>query len=116
MSENLDFILDHHDHMKTPIRNRFTIMSEAYEASQVRYHLMELELQELRTAQSAGKRKRGGVTVENMGTHMFSTEDCLAKVQEAEASRRSKKGKSRQTTLPEARAGPTEPNPFVLSH
>ncbi|KAL8634499.1 MAG: hypothetical protein Q9228_007906, partial [Teloschistes exilis] len=91
-------------------------MSEAYKASQVQDHLMQLELHELRMAQSAGKQKRGGVTVENMGTHMFSTEECLAKVVEAESSRRSKKGKARQPMVPEARTGPTEPNPFVLSN
>ena len=38
------------------------------------------------------------------------------KVQEAEASRQSKMGKARQTTVPEVTAGLSEPNPFFFSH
>ena len=78
--------------------------------------LLQKENEELKTALEAKKRKRAGVTVKNLGTHLFSTEDCLGRVHAAEEATATKKGKGKQMEHPEDSQGPLEENPFISSH
>jgi len=54
----------------------------------------------LRDASEARKRKRAGITVGNLGTHVFSTEDCLERVREAEAATESRRRKGKERAVP----------------
>ena len=53
----------------------------------------------MKDATSLKKRPRAGITVSNLGTHLFSTDDCLVTVREAEEkaklAKSSKKGKGK---------------------
>ena len=62
--------------------------------------VLEKENQGVRDASEARKRKRAGITVGNLGTHVFSTEDCLGRVREAEAVTTVRKTKGKETAVP----------------
>jgi len=55
-------------------------LSSGFEAVHARNTILEKESRDFRDAQTGGKRKKAGVTVSNLETHVFSTEDVLAKV------------------------------------
>jgi len=63
-------------------------LSSAFEAVHARNAILEKENRDFRDAQTGGKRKKAGVTVSNLETHVFSTEDVQAKVRAAEDARR----------------------------
>ncbi len=70
------------------------------ETVNARNTVLEKENQGLRDASEARKRKRAGITVGNLGTHVFSTEDCLERVREAEAVTTARKTKGKERAVP----------------
>ena len=99
-SEILDFMQSCSPSMPTPVKNRITSLVSAVEAVNARNTVLERENQGLRDASEARKRKRAVVTVGNLGTHVFSTEDCLEQVRAAEAATKARKGKGKEREVP----------------
>ena len=62
--------------------------------------MLELENKHLRDAGEARKRKRAGITVGNLGRHVFTTEQCLEKVRDAEAATTARKRKGKDKAVP----------------
>lgn len=79
--------------LRTPIKARLTLVTSALEAARVENTLLKEENKQLREALASKKRTRTGVSVSQMGTHIFSTAECLEKVQQAEAATRAKNRK-----------------------
>ena len=81
----MDFLQSCTPSLLTPVKNRITSLVSAVETANARNTVVELEKKHLRDAGEARKRKRAGITVGNLGTHVFTTEQCLEKVRDAEA-------------------------------
>jgi len=62
--------------------------------------VLELENKHLRDAGEARNRKRAGIPVGNLGTHVFTTEQCLEKVRDAEAATTARKRKGKDKAVP----------------
>jgi len=86
--ENHEILTQYGDIIRTPVKNRLQELSSAFEAVHARNTILEKENRDFRDAQTGGKRKKAGVSVSNLETHVFSTEDVLAKVRAAEDARR----------------------------
>ncbi len=99
-SENMEFLQSCSPSLPTPVKNRITSLVTAVEAVNARNTVLERENQGLRDASEARKRKRAGITVGNLGTHIFSTEDCLEQVRAAEAATTARKGKGKEREVP----------------
>lgn len=62
--------------------------------------LLEQELDAMRAATNVQKRARGGISVRNLGTHVFSTDTVFRLIQQNEdAARARKHGTKRQRTV-----------------
>jgi len=90
-------------------------LSSAFEAVHARNTILEKENRDFRDAQTGGKRKKAGVTVSNLETHVFSTEDVLAKVRAAEDARRPRGQRGPGEDLVRDALMALEPNPFLTS-
>lgn len=94
--ENRAFIQDN-PALRTPVKQRLHATSTALETAQTENWLLRQELSALRSSMTAQKRPRGGISVRNLGTHVFSTETVFRIVQEKEdAIRARKQGLKRQ--------------------
>ncbi len=67
--------------------------------------VLEKENQGSSDTTEARKRNRAGITVRNLGTHVFSTEDCLERVTAAEAVTTARKTKGKVREVPEGSPG-----------
>ncbi len=67
------------------------------ESERAKNTVLEKENQKLRDAVGIKKRKRAGITVGNLGTHVFSTQQCLERVvaRETVIAARKRKGKDK---------------------
>ena len=70
-------------------------MANQLESYKAENGVLKRENEELRDAARAPKRARAGVTVKNMGTHLFSTEDMLEKARERKAEIEAKKAQTK---------------------
>lgn len=79
------------------VKDRFSLLVSALDTANATNTVLEEENKGLREAVDARKRKRAGVTVGNLGTHVFSTSECLERVMAREAAVmvRKRKGKDR---------------------
>jgi len=113
--ENHEFLTEYGDIIRTPVKNRLQELSSAFEAVHARNTILEKENMDFRDAQTGGKRKKAGVTVSNLETHVFSTEDVLAKVRATEDARwpRGQRGPGEDLVRDALMA--LEPNPFMTS-
>jgi len=84
--------------LPSTVKSHITSLVSAVETVNARNTVLEKENQGVRDASEARKRKRAGIIVGNLGTHVFSTEDCLERVRVAEAvtTARKTKGKERR--------------------
>ncbi len=98
--ENMDFLQSCTPSLLTPVKNRITSLVSAVETANARNTVLELENKHLRDAGEARKRKRAGITVGNLGTHVFTTEQCLEKVRDAEAATTARKRKGKDKAVP----------------
>jgi len=117
-SENHEFLTQYGDIIRTPVKpvkNRLQELSSAFEAVHARNTILEKENRDFRDAQTGGKRKKAGVTVSNLETHVFSTEDVLAKVRAAEDARRPRGQRGPGEDLVRDALMALEFNPFMTS-
>ena len=75
-SENMDFLQSCSPSLPKPVKKRISSLVSAVENAKARITVLEKENQDLRDANEATTRKRAGITVGNLGTHVFSAEDC----------------------------------------
>ncbi len=99
-SENMDFLQSCSPSLPTPVKKSIASLVSAVENAIVRNTVLEKENQGLRDASEARKRKRAGITIGNLGTHVFSTEDCLERVREGEAATDSRRRKRKERAVP----------------
>lgn len=92
----------------TPLKNRLSTVVHRLEASQARCILFEKEIKERKEAEARGKQPRKGVNVQNIGQHHFTGEGVLAKVQEMEAARQSKRRRRVDSEVPDDSHEPDE--------
>ncbi|KAK4690099.1 hypothetical protein P7C73_g7, partial [Tremellales sp. Uapishka_1] len=93
-SENLEFLEQHSQNMNTPVKERFHILTEVVEGLKTHTVMVEKQLKELGDAMNPPTKRRAGMTVENVGTHVFSSFDVLRRAQEAERATKSRKSNS----------------------
>ena len=98
--ENIDFLQSCSPSLPSPVKSHITSLVSAVETVNARNTVLEKENQGLRDASEARKRKRAGITVGNLGTHVFSTEDCLERVRVAEAVTTARKTKGKERAVP----------------
>ncbi|WWC93532.1 hypothetical protein V866_000367 [Kwoniella sp. B9012] len=87
-SENRQFIDQYPRYVDTPVINRFYSLVDHAERSEKVYADFEIardEVEKLRDQQKSSKRKRKGITVENTGTHILSSQHVLEMSREGEA-------------------------------
>jgi len=113
--ENHEFLTQYGDIIRTPVKNRLQELSSASEAVHARNTILEKENRDFKDAQTGGKRKKAGVTVSNLETHVFSTEDVLAKVRAAEDARRPRGQRVPGENLVRDALMTLQPNPFMTS-
>ena len=114
-AENRQFMENNGNVMTSPIRSRFWEIANGLERAQAENALLEKENKDLRMLVAPSKRRRAGITVPNLGTHHFTTEDVAQTIQEAESSRKSKKGKGKQREAPEDSQRATQYDSFLCS-
>ena len=94
-SENRDFIRDHGSIMMTPIKRHITSLAEGFGAAQTKLEMARKELKVLQDAQDVQKKRRGGVTVDNLNTHIMTNHVTLGQVTAIEVVRSAKKGRGK---------------------
>ena len=115
-SENRDWMMHHPGLMSTPVKARFITLVNTVEKVHADYTLLETELEYLRTAAVAKKRKRGGVSVANLGTCVVTTEEVIAAMRASEAATKArKKGKGKQKQVDSDSEAEDDENPFLVS-
>ena len=74
------------------------------------------ELQATRTAHKRAKKVRAGINVTNLGTHIFTTEECIGQITALEMLTASKKSRKRVKQTPGGGAqGDFELEPFAMN-
>ncbi len=86
--------------LPSPVKSHITSLVFAVETGNARNTVLEKENPGLRNASEARKGKRAEIAVGNLGTHAFSTEDCLERVREAEAVTTARKTKGNKRAVP----------------
>jgi len=69
--EKHEFLTQYGDIIRTPVKNRLQELSSAFEAVHARNTSLEKEKRDFRDAQTGRKRKKAGVTVSNLETHVL---------------------------------------------
>lgn len=104
--ENRAFIQDNPT-MNTPVKRQLCAASNSLEAAHTKVFLLEQELSPIKSFTAAQKRPRGGISVRNLGTHVFSTETVFRLIQGYEEA-----VKARKLGLRRPRQASSSPDPL----
>lgn len=88
--QNRAFVQEHPG-LKTPVKQRLCATSAALETSQTENWLLRQEIVALRASTTVQKRPRGGISVRNLGTHVFSTATVFRHIKENEEATKARK-------------------------
>lgn len=92
---NLEFLRSNSASWSNSVKERMTSIVTDAAGFRARETVLEIENKGLRDAAEGRKRKRGGINVSNLGTHIFTSEPVLRQMVGAEALTASRKGQGK---------------------
>ena len=98
--------------MTTPVKKRFDELSSQLSSERTRSTVFETRLTDQQALLDIHERQRAGISVQNLGTHILTTEDIHSQVVAAEALRASKKRKGKGKVVRAISQGPSENIPY----
>ncbi len=105
---NIEYLQSCNPSLPTPVKDRITSLVGAVESERAKNTVLEKENQKLRDAVGIRKRKRAGITVGNLGTHVFSTQQCLERVVARETVTAARKRKGKDKAVPDGEEQPID--------
>ena len=94
--ENIGFFRDIPAANITPIKKHVLSLTARLERADAMNVVLERENREFRRYRGTAQSTRGGITVKNIGTHHFNSEEGLARVLQEERASKRRKGKGKE--------------------